>query len=228
MMGGVARLALASGFEEPPASAGRFFLSPAGDLAVLVDPLGGRPDVACELALLPFADGPRDLPPAAWLTKAVDAANQGLVDAQQREPDWRGIGATLAAVLLDGATAYLANVGDVRGYLLRDGQMERLTGEHSLGSLFPGGQVPGNVIVRALGMVGVRPDIRDVALRTGDILVLCSDGLSAVVPEAEMATLLTCSDVSRAVPSLVRRAVARGGMDDMTAVALSFVASGAS
>jgi protein phosphatase len=224
-MGGATRLALASGFDEPPAS-GRFFLSPAGDLAVLVDPLGGRPDVACELALQPFSEGPRDLPPAAWLTRTFDAANQRMLAAQQRGPDWRGIGAVLAAVLLDGATAYAANVGDARGYLLRDGRLDRLTADHSLGSLFPGAEVPGNVIVRALGMQDARPDVRDVALRTGDILVLCSDGLSAVVPEAEMATLLACVDLTRAIPSLVRRAATRGGPDDPTAVALSFVTPG--
>lgn len=221
----VARLALAAGFEDPPGSGGRFFLSPTRDLAVLVDPIGGG-DGACELALAPFADGSRDLPPAALLTKTVDAANQRLIAAQRRQPDWRGIGASLAAVLLDGATAYVAHVGDVRVYLLRGGQMECLTEDHSLERLYPGAEVPRNVIVRALGMVGVRPDIRDLALLTGDTLLLCSSAVSSVMTIAEMATLLRCDDVCGAVASLVSRAAARRGTDDVTAVAVSFVTPG--
>ncbi len=103
--------------------------------------------------------------------------------------------------------------------------MECLTEDLSLERLYPGAEVPRNVIVRALGMVGVRPGIRDLALLTGDTLLLCSSAVSSVMTIAEMATLLRCDDVGGAVASLVSRAAARRGTEDVTAVAVSFVTS---
>jgi serine/threonine protein phosphatase PrpC len=158
-----------------------------------------------------------------WLARKIEEANQRLLVAQQQQPEWRGIGAALAAVLVVGATAHIAHVGDVRVYLLRGGRIEPLTEEHSLQKLHPGADLSSKVIVRVLGAPGVSPDLRTHALIAEDVLLLCSDGLWSVMPEPEIATILSGKTLARAVDELVCRAKARSGLDDVTAVALSFI-----
>jgi protein phosphatase len=161
----------------------------------------------------------------------VQRANQVVRDYAQHYPGRaRDAGSTVTMAVLQGWTAYIANVGDSRTYLLRDGKLEQLTTDHSLvaGLVAAGTIEPDeiythpqrNVIYRSLGSdPEVEVDIVRQPLQAGDRLLLCSDGLWEMVRDPEMAAVLDRTpDVWEACDQLVERANENGGPDNITAI----------
>lgn len=173
------------------------------------------------------------------LAEAAAAANAAVVAAGEEDPDLRGMGTTLVAVArtADDEIAYV-NVGDSRIYLLRDGELQRLTIDHSLveelvqeGALTPEEartHPRRNVVTRAIGMGPVVPvDAATIVPYTGDRFLLCSDGLTSEVEEDRIAaTLRRIADPGEAANELVRLANEAGGRDNVTVVVVDVLDDG--
>lgn len=166
------------------------------------------------------------------LREAVEHSGEVIVryDKEHRD-EAKGLGSTLTAALVVDGQAYIANVGDSRTYLLRNGSLQRITRDHSLVErLVESGQIDAdevydhpnrNLIYRSLGAgkAEVDVDIFTEPLRAGDTLVLCCDGLWEMVHDAEMASILrTVSDLELASTQLIERANEHGGEDNITVV----------
>ncbi len=166
------------------------------------------------------------------LLSAVHLANQKVHESARSNPTQRGMGATILAAWLDGQRLSLVHVGDSRAYLLRSGTLEQLTADHSLvaeqvrrGILTPQQAESSNmqsVLIRALGtQPEVEVDSDEHLLLDGDSLLLCSDGLTRMVTEPEIAsTLLTSANPQAAAERLLALANEYGGEDNSTVVVL--------
>ena len=162
------------------------------------------------------------------LATAVHLANRTIFKAAEKNPDHRGMGATLTAAWIDGAKLSIAHVGDSRAYLLRSGSLLQLTRDHSLvaeqvrrGILTVAEAEESNmqsVLLRALGaQAAIEVDAEEHSLFPRDVLLLCSDGLTRMVTEPEIAgTLQAETDPTRAAEKLVALANERGGPDNIT------------
>lgn len=185
--------------------------------------VGGRPD--------PEAGTPSDRAEEALrlLEDGIDAANRAILAEAERDPRKRGMGTTVTALLLlpEGAWA-LGHVGDSRGYLLRGGGLLRLTEDHTyVQRMVNQGRLTdeqarlhprSSVLTRALGIEPeVEVDRRAGTLSAGDRFLLCSDGLSGMLPERELARRLgEAPDPERAAELLLRAALEGGGSDNVT------------
>jgi serine/threonine protein phosphatase PrpC len=164
------------------------------------------------------------------LSTAVHLANRNIFKSAEENPDQHGMGATLTAVWIDGAKLSIAHVGDSRAYLLRGGSLLQLTRDHSLvaeqvrrGILTPAEAEESDmqsVLLRALGaQAEIEVDAEEHTLFPRDVLLLCSDGLTRMVTEPEIAgTLQAETDSGRAAEKLVALANERGGPDNITVV----------
>jgi protein phosphatase len=162
------------------------------------------------------------------LATSVHLANRAIFKAAEKNPDHRGMGATLTAAWIDGAKLSIAHVGDSRAYLLRSGSLLQLTRDHSLvaeqvrrGILTAAEAEESNmqsVLLRALGaQAAIEVDAEEHSLFPRDVLLLCSDGLTRMVTEPEIAgTLQAETDPARAAEKLVALANERGGPDNIT------------
>ena len=162
------------------------------------------------------------------LATAVHLANRTIFKAAEKNPDHHGMGATLTAAWIDGAKLSIAHVGDSRAYLLRSGSLLQLTRDHSLvaeqvrrGILTAAEAEESSmqsVLLRALGaQAAIEVDAEEHTLFPRDILLLCSDGLTRMVTEPEIAgTLQAETDPARAAEKLVALANERGGPDNIT------------
>ena len=173
---------------------------------------------------------------AAWsdktkrLSSAVHLANKKIFESAQEHPEQKGMGATLTAAWIDGSKLSIAHVGDSRAYLLRSGSLQQLTSDHSLvaeqvrhGVLTPAeAETSGmqSVLLRALGAhPDVEIDAEEHVLFARDILLLCSDGLTRMVIEPEIAATLQAEpDAMNAAEKLVELANDAGGADNITVV----------
>ena len=147
-------------------------------------------------------DGPVELT-REKLRYAIRLAGKRIFEKAKEEPELKGMGTTCLALLIDSGNAFIAHVGDSRGYVVRDGRIEQLTEDHSLvnekikaGLITPEQAKTHklkNIITRSLGyMEDVEIDIQVRALRRGDNFVLCSDGLSNLVETGEIGDLVYC------------------------------------
>jgi len=165
------------------------------------------------------------------LMAAVRLANTRVLEAMRKDARLRGMGTTVVACLADDTTMSVAHVGDSRAYLIRDGQLSRLTNDHSwVFEQVQAGMLTEaeaekhplrNVITRALGgALSVSPDAAEVESRPGDVYLLCSDGLTGMVPEEEILRVVTDSsgDIEKACQVLIDTANERGGLDNVTAI----------
>ncbi len=168
---------------------------------------------------------------AEKLRAAVEESSESIVEYGRKHSDARGLGSTLTAALIIGDQAFVANVGDSRTYLLRDGKLDRITQDHSLVErLVQAGQIEAdevydhpnrNLIYRSLGAnkSDVEVDIFTEKLRPGDALLLCSDGLWEMVRDPQIVSILTeIDDPQSACDQLIDRANENGGEDNITAV----------
>jgi len=199
----------------------------------VADGMGGAKagEVASKIAADAFDEAGE--PPAegeAQLRDIAQSANRRIYDLAQAEESRRGMGTTLTAALVGEDEVSLGHVGDSRAYLLRDGELEQLTRDHSLvAELERTGQIgPGeaehhpqrSIITRALGPErDVDVDTYTVAGRADDVFLLCSDGLTSMISSDEVASILrSAATLDEAANSLVRSANQSGGKDNITVV----------
>jgi PPM family protein phosphatase len=164
------------------------------------------------------------------LSTALHLANKNIFKSAEEHPDQRGMGATLTAAWIDGAKLSVAHVGDSRAYLLRGGTLLQLTRDHSLvaeqvrrGMLTVAQAEESDmqsVLLRALGaQPEIEVDAEEHLLFPRDVLILCSDGLTRMVPEPEIAGVLQAeTSPTRAAEELISLANERGGPDNITVV----------
>jgi protein phosphatase len=206
------------------------------NLFVLSDGMGGEVhgEIASAMAVETVVKHCLDAEtnPTAQVIGAVQpywsARTQHLAKAAEKNPDHRGMGATLTAAWIDGAKLSIAHVGDSRAYLLRSGSLLQLTRDHSLvaeqvrrGILTAAEAEESSmqsVLLRALGaQAAIEVDAEEHTLFPRDVLLLCSDGLTRMVTEPEIAgTLQAETDPARAAEKLVALANERGGPDNIT------------
>jgi protein phosphatase len=162
---------------------------------------------------------------AAGLANAIQLANQAIQEAGAQDPNRSGMGSTIVAVCLNGNLFSIANVGDSRIYLIRGGRIQQLTSDHSLvmeqvrRGLMTVEEAEKsemqNVIVRALGSEdSVEPDLEDHEFAPGDVLLLCSDGMSRYVKEEKMIEAASNADSLNAACDELIEAAKSGGSDD--------------
>ena len=164
------------------------------------------------------------------LQQAVKVANARVYDTGRANPEMQGMGTTVTTALVFGHTVYVAHVGDSCCYLINRSGIEKISRDHSLvGRLVELGQITPeealvhpqrNLIYRSLGTYpNVEVDLYQRPLRTGDWLLLCSDGLTGHVADAEMQQIVSqCVDPVTAAHRLVNLANQRGGEDNITVV----------
>ncbi len=170
--------------------------------------------------------------------QAVSQADAALFAEAERHPELHGMGTTFTMAYSLHDDLFVAHVGDSRGYLLRRGQMYRMTHDHTMvdemvqrGLLSPeeaAGHRLRHIITNALGGrdPGVRVELHKIRLEPGDVLLLCSDGLTEMVPDAEIAAVLHGEPGPwEACETLVARANERGGKDNITVVVARYEAA---
>jgi protein phosphatase len=204
-------------------------------LFVVADGMGGAQagEVASRLAIESFQDGLHDTTDAEGsLAQYARAANVSIHERSQANAEHAGMGTTLTAVYVGAEEVAIAHVGDSRAYCLRGGELLRLTDDHSLvdelirqGKLTPEEAVEHpqrSVITRALGPEPeVEIDTCSYRARDGDVYLLCSDGLTTMVPDAFIAKiLLTHPHLHDAGETLIAAANEAGGRDNITVVLL--------
>ena len=166
---------------------------------------------------------------AAALRKAFVEANASIHARGQQNREFEGMGTTATALVLRPDGAWVAHVGDSRAYRVRDGVIEQLSFDHSLVWEYARRQnidpdevqgIPSNVIFRSLGPEPLVPiDVEGVhPIRGGDVYVLCSDGLSGLVGDAEIGAIVTTLPPAEACRFLIDLANLRGGPDNITAI----------
>jgi serine/threonine protein phosphatase PrpC len=202
-------------------------------LFVIADGMGGAQagEVASKIAVEVFEGGlPEQGTPEERLVESAQAANRRIYEISSTEHERAGMGTTLTAVYVDDADIAVAHVGDSRAYLYRDGELARLTQDHTLvEELVRRGKLTEeqaaehpqrSIITRALG---IDPDV-DVDTwtypgRAGDVVLLCSDGLTSMINEQQVAAILSDeSDLDRAAERLIAAANDAGGRDNITVV----------
>lgn len=204
---------------------------------VLADGMGGynAGEVAAEVAVrtvVQLAGALREagLAGTEALVRAVAAAHAGIVEFAHTRPECLGMATTVVAAVVEDGRLSIAHVGDSRAYLYRAGRLTRLTADHSIGQqMLAAGRLSEaqvarlpsrGILTRALGIETEPPsvDATTVAWHDGDLLMLCSDGLSDTVDDETLASLLAAPGVSLGARAraLVAAALARGCTDDAT------------
>jgi protein phosphatase len=228
-----------------------YAIEPALQLYVLSDGMGGEAhgEVASQLAVQTIlthceqAENSRTTPifgesspdvseRTNRLASAIHLANRKVFEAAASNPEQSGMGATIVAAWIDAQRLSIAHVGDSRAYLLRAGSMEQLTADHSLvaekvrvGILTPqeaDASEMQSVLTRAVGTSSsVEVDTDEQALLVGDFVLLCSDGLTRMVTDPEIAsTLLTSTSAQESADRLVDLANENGGADNISVIVL--------
>ena len=152
-----------------------------------------------------FAEGLKNLPEGgeqALLARCIAQANRAVYAESLKDPAHRGMGTTAVCVLVRRGTVHVAHVGDSRAYLCRPGELVQLTVDHTM----------------VQQMVEVEGDYTSAPVKTGDVLLLCSDGLSGAVPAEQLQDILEHTPFFITPRKLVERALAAGSQDNVTAV----------
>lgn len=205
----------------------------APPLYAVADGMGGHAagEVASEIAVRTVAERAPDIADTAALSAAVIEANNAVI-AAARKKGRAGMGTTLTAAVVAGERLAIAQVGDSRAYLLHQNKMQQITRDHSLmADMIEAGELTEeearvhpkrSVITRALGSdPGMQPDLYEINVAAGDRLLLCTDGLSNMIDDNRIESILIRTrDPQRAASILVNEAIAEGGHDNITVVVL--------
>jgi serine/threonine protein phosphatase PrpC len=172
------------------------------------------------------------------LTEQVEQANRAVFERSQSDRDVSGMGTTLTAALIEDAAVRLAHVGDSRAYLFRAGTLQLLTEDHTLvHRMVVEGEISESeaenhphrsILTRALGVDGdIQVDEKTIEVQDGDRLLLCTDGLTGMISDDQIVSVLQdVQDPQEAVDRLVRAANRAGGIDNITAVIIDFTDDG--
>jgi len=214
-------------------------------LFVVADGMGGHGngDVASQIAVGAIVEKYRqsagevgsdgELAVAERLQSAFAHAHERIREAGDRDGALRGMGTTVIAIVIDGEAAIIGHVGDSRAYALRGSTLTQLTEDHSwVHEQVAAGHLSvaqardhpfKSVVTRALGgEQAVEVDLRRVRLQPGDLLVLCSDGLTTMLTDEEIGRLLSAGGgVEERSTRLVAAANERGGADNITVILLA-------
>ena len=200
---------------------------------VVADGMGGAQagEVASRIAVDAFAEGlPEQGSPEERLAAVARTANRRIYELSRSESERAGMGTTLTAAYLGENDLAIAHVGDSRAYLFRDHELTRLTQDHSLmAELIRRGKLTEeeaadhpqrSIITRALGPEpAVTVDTWTYPVRAGDVILLCSDGLTSMISEAQVSEILRASDgLDRAAQALIDEANRAGGRDNITVI----------
>jgi PPM family protein phosphatase len=222
-----------------------------GNLFVVADGMGGHAagEVASRIAVETVSEvmlGMQDPEETRLLTDVKDpgdmlrerlryAMNQAALNirrAVDENPAYMGMGTTLVMVIVEDDQAHLAHVGDSRAYLFRDGRIQRLTRDHTVvqqevdaGRLTPelARIVPHkNILTKSVGYHGpVDPDTSTRMLESGDVIILCSDGLNDAVEDSEIETTAAETAAEDLPEVLVKQAIEQGTQDNITVVVVA-------
>jgi serine/threonine protein phosphatase PrpC len=206
------------------------------NLLVVADGVGGaaRGDIASSatVEVLRKLDVPAGNDALSELAATIHLAHDRLAEIVEAHPDLDGTSTTVTAAVFDGTHLRIGHVGDSRAYLLRDGDLQQLTSDHSLvQSLVDEGRITEaearvhphrNLILKAVDSVHEpEPDLFSVPLQVGDRLLFCSDGCSGVLESPSIAALLAGEPLESVTASLVRAALEAGSSDNVTVVVAS-------
>ncbi len=224
-----------------------FFADGEQGVFIVADGMGGH--VAGEVASQMVADtvgpgicralrdGIRGQELARRSLELIEEANRAVLTRADSEPEKRGMGTTLTLLVLLPETAYLfQQVGDSRGYLLRDGEFSQITRDHTVvqqqvdrGALTPEqarDHPLSHILTRALGTeMNVEADTYEDAVRPGDTYLLCSDGLSGMLTDATIKEILShpAERLQDVADALIDAANEAGGLDNITAVVVKIL-----
>ncbi len=205
-----------------------------GALFIVADGMGGHAagEVASEIAVNTvcnayYQDADEDVGSA--LERAIKSANSLIYQRASESSTQQGMGTTCIAAVLRDTSAYIANVGDSRAYLVRDGQIRQISQDHSwvaeqvrTGSLTMDqarNHSMRNMITRSLGFFAdIEVDVFTEPVLEGDTLLLCSDGLSGMVNDQEIQQIIEQYAPQECVYRLIDRANEQGGIDNITAL----------
>ncbi len=227
------------------------YVDPKGDFFIVADGMGGHAagEVASKMAVdavtaalegareevAEFARGPSDVGRRALVTALENAVRQAHQSVYQRgaaESDKQGMGTTLDVVLVAGSEAFVAHVGDSRTYLVRDRRAAQITTDHTVAEVLV---IEGKLSIEEaqisplrtilVNAIGVAPDVgvemAHVRLRTGDRLLVCSDGLHDYFPlEQEVSDYVSENEPDLALSKMITVAKNRGGHDNITGIVL--------
>lgn len=208
-----------------------------GVLAAVADGMGGAAagEIASHVAVTvleaAFVDGEDDRDIHALLRDAMGSANESVLAETEGNATLTGMGTTCTAAVVHDGELYLAHVGDSRAYLVRGGSIECLTRDHTLATELQRYATDGlameghHILTRCLGAEhAVEADVlpAPLPLEPGDVVLLCSDGLTNVLEDAEIAALAARRSPSAYCRALVEAARERGAPDNVTAVVIAF------
>ena len=194
-------------------------VQPESGVYAVADGMGGHPagDVASAVAIARLKDVLGDYDgadPAAAVGGALEEAHAAVLAASEDEPARLGMGSTAVVALVTSDEAWVGHVGDSRCYLLAKGEegLRPVTEDHGAGGY----------LTQALGLDrGIKPDVARVPLAAGDRLLLCTDGLTNMVDDAQIAAILTEAEGAQAAcDALTAAALDGGGVDNVTLVVI--------
>lgn len=213
----------------------------ATDIAVVADGMGGHEagELASAATIASVVNAAKLATEAdevlAHLSEAVITAGEYIADVVAANRELTGMGTTMTAVAIRGERLAVAHVGDSRAYILRDGDFQQITKDHTfVQTLVDAGEITKeqaavhprrNLMMRAIdGIHAVDVDLSVREAKIGDRLMLCSDGLCGVVAEEEIRIALSASDLTSAVTELIDGAIAAGAPDNVTVIVADVVA----
>jgi serine/threonine protein phosphatase PrpC len=214
-----------------------FFADGGLGLLIVADGMGGHAggEVASRVAIATISELMKarltEADADSLIRSAIEEANTAIRAQAEADPKLQGMGTTLVLAFCRGDAIHLAHLGDSRAYLIRDGSIQRLTEDHSLvAQMVKSGQLTAeeaprfhlrNVVTRSLGNQKIsEPDLAVAEWSAGDFLLLCSDGLTNMVEESELRSLISTGggDLERSCREAIERANQNGGRDNITAV----------
>ena len=205
-----------------------------GNLYILADGMGGHNagEYASQKSVEVIVEEiikNREDKPTKLLNSAIACANRRILEDAKNDPGKTGMGTTIVAVTFDENTAYIANVGDSRLYIVTDG-LDQVTTDHSLveemvrkGQLSRDktfGHPDKNIITRAVGVVDdIEVDFFEREVRPGEKILMCSDGLTDMVNENDIYEIIAANDdLDTCVDELIEAANKNGGKDNITII----------
>lgn len=205
-------------------------------MLAVADGMGGHAagEVASSCVIRTLSDSISEIPlerefASPWMVELINSAHNRVGDLVAQEPELRGMGTTLSAVVACDDGCLLAHVGDSRIYTLIDGNLTQVSTDHTyVQTLVESGEITEeqalhhprrNLLMRAIdGVHSVDVDVLQLPLSVGDRVLLCSDGLTGVLPDAVISELSMKADLTFAVSQLIEYALAAGAPDNVTVV----------